>query len=75
VEEIYSIHITLAELAFIRQSLELITINGKDAHFLSNLQTRIENEIIQIQKIEQEQKNKELEKSISIDAQKVASKK
>ena len=74
-EEIYSIHITLAELAFIRQSLELITINGKDAHFLSNLQTRIENEIIQIQKIEQEQKNKELEKSISIDAQKVASKK
>jgi GMP synthase PP-ATPase subunit len=50
-EEIYSIDITLVELAFIRQSLDLVSISGKDAHFLSNLQTRIENEMKNIEEL------------------------
>jgi hypothetical protein len=51
-EEIYSIDLTLPEILFIRQSLDLVSISGKDAHFLSNLQYKVENEIKEIEKIQ-----------------------
>jgi len=48
-EEIYSIDLTPLEIAFIRQSLDAVTINGKDAKFLANLQTKIEDEMFEIE--------------------------
>lgn len=50
-EELYSIDLTPVEIAFIRQSLDTVTINGKDAKFLANLQTKIEDEMLEIDKI------------------------
>mgnify|MGYP006921281460 CR=1 FL=1 len=50
-EEIYSIDLTVTEIAFIRQSLDIVSINGKDAHFLSNLQYKLENEMKEIEKL------------------------
>ena len=49
------------ELAFIRQSLDLVTISGKDAKFLANLQVRIENELIQIEQMKREEEQKKTE--------------
>lgn len=43
--ETFQIAMTIAEIQTIRQSLELITIAGKDAKFLSGLQTKLETEI------------------------------
>jgi hypothetical protein len=48
-EEIYSINLTPMEIAFIRQALDTVTINGKDAKFLANLQTKIEDEMMKIE--------------------------
>jgi hypothetical protein len=48
-EEAYSIDLTPMEIAFIRQSLDTVTINGKDAKFLANLQTKIEGEMLEIE--------------------------
>jgi hypothetical protein len=48
-EEIYSINLTSIEIAFIRQALDTVTINGKDAKFLANLQTKIEDEMMKIE--------------------------
>ena len=45
----FSIDFTLNELTFIRQSLEIVSISGKDAKFLANLQIKVEQEIQQIQ--------------------------
>lgn len=50
-EEIYSIDLTPTEIAFIRQSLDIVSISGKDAHFLSNLQYKLENEMKEIEKL------------------------
>jgi hypothetical protein len=48
--EVYSIEITPKEIAFIRQAIDLVNILGKDAKFVADLQTKLENEILQIQK-------------------------
>jgi hypothetical protein len=50
-EELYSINLTPIEIAFIRQSLDTVTINGKDAKFLANLQTKIEREMMEIENL------------------------
>lgn len=73
--DIFSIDITPQELAFIRQSLDLVTISGKDAKFVANLQTKVENEMMEIQKLKEQAKNKELQKALEIDAVKSTSKK
>jgi acid phosphatase family membrane protein YuiD len=49
--DIFSIDLTHNEVIFIRQSLELPTISGKDAKFLANLQNKLENELIQIEQM------------------------
>jgi hypothetical protein len=72
--EIFSIDITPQELAFIRQSLDLVTISGKDAKFVANLQTKVENKMMEIQNIKEQSKSKELQKAIEIDKQKSSSK-
>jgi hypothetical protein len=76
--EIFSIDLTLNELSFIRQSLETITIQGKDAKFLANLQMRLEHELSEIQRINQEEENKKLlglTQAIAADSQKTSNKK
>lgn len=43
--ETFQVALTLAEIQAIRQSLEQISISGKDAKFLAALQTKLEGEI------------------------------
>jgi hypothetical protein len=59
--EIFSIDVTHNELAFIRQSLEIVTVSGKDAKFLATLQVKIENELVQIEQIKQAEEQKKRE--------------
>ena len=47
--EIFSIDLTINEMQLLRQSLEIITITGKDAKFVVNLQLKLEQELAQIQ--------------------------
>jgi hypothetical protein len=54
--ELYSIDVTPQELAFIRQSLDLVTISGKDAKFVAGLQTKIEHEMMEIQQAKEQEK-------------------
>jgi hypothetical protein len=77
-EEIFSIDLTLNELNFIRQSLETVTIQGKDAKFLVNLQIKLEHKLSEIQRLKQEEENKKLlglSQAINIDSQKTSNKK
>jgi len=63
--EIFSIDLTHNEINFIRQCLDLPSISGKDAKFLANLQTKIENELVHIDHMlreEEQKKRQELEK-------------
>lgn len=55
---IFSIDLTPNEINFIRQSLETVTIQGKDAKFLANLQMKMENELAQIQRMIQAEESK-----------------
>lgn len=59
----FTIDFTLNELQFIRQALDVVNITGKDAKFLSALQTKTEgeiNQIIQMLQTEETRKSKEL---------------
>jgi hypothetical protein len=56
--EVYSIEITPKEISFIRQALDLVNILGKDAKFVADLQIKLENEMIQIQKFQKESSKK-----------------
>lgn len=56
--DLFSIDVTHNELAFIRHSLDLVSISGKDAKFLAGLQIRIENELLHIERIKMEEENK-----------------
>jgi len=58
--DLFSIDLSLNEMAFLRQALDLVTIKGTDAKFLANLQIKLENEYIESQKlIKQEEEKKE----------------
>ena len=56
--DIFSIDVTHNELAFLRQSLDIVTVSGKDAKFLATLQVKIENELAQIEQIKQAEEQK-----------------
>jgi hypothetical protein len=58
--DIFSIDLTHNELNFIRQSLETVTIQGKDAKFLASLQSKIEHELSEIKKMIQEEEQKKM---------------
>lgn len=58
--DIFSVNFTVNELNFIRQSLETVTIQGKDAKFLATLQVKIEQELIEIQKMMQAEEQKKM---------------
>lgn len=59
--DIFSVNLTHNELNFIRQCLELPSISGKDAKFLANLQTKIEQELIEIEQKKAEDLKKAIE--------------
>jgi hypothetical protein len=59
--DIFSIDVTHNELAFLRQSLDVVSVSGKDAKFLANLQTKIETELLQIEQIKQTEEQKKRE--------------
>ena len=68
----YSVDFTPNELNFLRQALDLVTVKGTDAKFLSGLQEKLESELAQIKAmIEQEriQKEEGLKQAIAEDAQ------
>lgn len=72
--DLFSIDVTLNELMFIRQALDLVTISGKDAKYVASLQYKLENEIQEIQNASDEEKTKLLKKAIESDKQKSSSK-
>jgi len=59
--DLFSVDFTHNELAFIRQTLELPTIAGKDAKFLANLQIKVESELIQIEQMKEQENQKKAE--------------
>jgi hypothetical protein len=59
--DIFSIDVTHNELTFLRQSLDVVSVSGKDAKFLANLQTKIETELIQIEQMKQAEEQKKRE--------------
>jgi hypothetical protein len=59
--DIFSIDVTHNELTFLRQSLDVVSVSGKDAKFLANLQNKIETELIQIEQMKQAEEQKKRE--------------
>jgi hypothetical protein len=75
--DIFSIDFTPQEITLLRQSLDIITITGKDAKFVGSLQYKLETELQAIQQLlaerqeaEQKQKAVDLEKTIAAEARK-----
>ena len=71
--DLFSINLSTSELAIIRQSLDVITINGKDARLLANLQDKLDEEIINVQQYLQQAESKkqlELKQALAIEAKK-----
>jgi hypothetical protein len=58
---IVSMDFTPNELTFVRQALDLVSIKGTDAKFLANLQTKIEEELINLQKMAEEEEKRKVE--------------
>ena len=76
--DFFSIDLTHNEIVFIRQTLELPSISGRDAKFLANLQTKIENELVEIERIkaeEEQKKVKDLQAIVEADQSKSSVKK
>ena len=73
--DLFSVDLTLTELIFLRQASDMVSITGKDAKFLSDLQTKLEGEIGQVQKLQEDKKMQELAKAIAIDKERQQPKK
>lgn len=74
--DIFSIDLSPTEITVLRQALELVTLSGKDAKFIANLQIKLENELAEIQSIQTKQeqkKQKELQDILKAEAKKQAS--
>ena len=58
---IFSIDLTHPEINFIRQALETVSIQGRDAKFCANLQLKLEYELEEITRmLKEEEENKML---------------
>jgi len=76
--DIFSIDLTQNEILFVRQALDLVTVSGKDAKFLANLQVKIEQELLDIEaqkRKEEEKKQVELQQIIQHEQTKSTGKK
>ena len=49
--DVFSIDFTPQELSILRQSLDIVTITGKDAKTIAGLQIKLETEIAEIAKM------------------------
>jgi hypothetical protein len=58
--DIISVDFTLSELSLLRQSLDMITINGKDAKLVASLQTKLEEAMIALPPPLQDKAKKQL---------------
>ena len=75
--DLFSVDLTYNETVFIRQTLELPSISGRDAKFLANLQIKIENELAQIEQMqaaEAQKKAEDLQAIINIEQSKASKK-
>jgi len=73
--DLFSVDLTLTELIFLRQASDVVSITGKDAKFLSDLQTKLEGEIGQVQKLQEDKKMQELAKAMAADKERQQAKK
>jgi|688.fasta_scaffold1930785_1 hypothetical protein len=76
--DIFSIDLAQNEILFVRQALDLVTVSGKDAKFLANLQIKIEQELLEIEALkrkEEEKKQAELQQIVQYEQTKSAGKK
>jgi hypothetical protein len=72
---LFSVDFTLGELQIIRQSLDVISISGKDARILAALQIKLESEMQNIQTMLQQaefEKQQELLKTVEADKKKTS---
>jgi CRISPR/Cas system-associated endoribonuclease Cas2 len=72
---VFSIDLSPNEVAVLRQSLDVITIPGKDAMFIATLQQKLEHELNEIGKAlnaQEQQKQVELDAFIKAEAKKAA---
>lgn len=70
---LFSIDLTPQEISTIRQSLDVVSIIGKDAKFLANLQNKLDLEILNIQQVIKQteaQKQLELQQALLAEAKK-----
>lgn len=58
---IVTMDFTPNELTFVRQALDLVSIKGTDAKFLAGLQIKIEEELINLQKMAEEEEKRKVE--------------
>lgn len=76
--DLFSIDLTQTELQVLRQSLEIITITGKDAKFIASLQMKLESELQQIAEMllaAERQKQQELQDLLKAEESKKTSNK
>ena len=65
---IFEVELSLNEIQLLRQSLDIISISGKDAKFVATLQVKLEREIAQIQEMlkqEEDKKQQELQETLA----------
>jgi hypothetical protein len=55
---LFSLDFTFPEIQLLRQSLNVITINGSDAQFVANLQVKLDYEMREIERLLQEEQTK-----------------
>ena len=65
---IFEVELSLNEIQLLRQSLDIISISGKDAKFVATLQVKLEREMAQIQEIlkqEETKKQQDLQETLA----------
>lgn len=71
--DIFSVDFTIPELKVLRQSLDMITLTGKDAKFIAGLQAKLEQEIAQVSEMQSQiakQKQLELQRVLAVEEKK-----
>ena len=68
--ELFSIDLTIAEIQLTRQALDVISIAGKDAKVVANLQYKLEDELQQIQnQLQAAERDKQIQLQKAVEAQ------
>lgn len=73
--DVFSIDLSVGDLNVLRHSLDVITISGRDAKIVANLQYKLEQELAQIQQMQAQveaEKQSAFNKATKADARKAA---